>query len=132
MKRILSIFLIIVFVAGCEAPINEAHQRLLTEYGWTVKQLKEEEQFILETPEELLANFEASGVDFLRNYQGQQVTQFHYELKEKDIDKKNIQVFVVEKKGEVIGGYIILQSWDPGVFKLSNKDKLVDGKYVLP
>lgn len=72
----------------------------------------------------MLSNYEASGITFLEEYIGVEVTEYFYELKEKDVEGKPLEVVLLEVDRDVIGGYGILHSWDPGIFNLDDKERL--------
>lgn len=130
----LKIFVMLVvglLISGCgQESLNEQHQQYLSIKGWKIKELTEERTYILDIPNELLSNYEASGITFLNEYLGKEVTQFTYELKEKDIEGEDLKAFVYEVDEKVIGGYGVLPSWTPGRFNLDDKERLINEEMI--
>ncbi|MCR2820055.1 DUF4830 domain-containing protein [Lederbergia panacisoli] len=83
-----------------------------------------------ETPNEVLSGFEANGITFLNDYIGKEVTQYTYELKEKDIEGKRLKAILYEEKEKIIGGYGVLPSWTPGLFNLDDKQSLINERNI--
>ena len=121
-------FLILVgllFVSACGQEIlNEQHEVYLSNKGWEIKESIEVETYIVDIPDEILRNYEASGITFLSEYSGEEVTQHFYELNEVDVEGNRLKAVVFEAKGEIIGSYGVLPSWEPGVFNLDDKERL--------
>ncbi|MER2172823.1 MAG: hypothetical protein ABS938_19580, partial [Psychrobacillus psychrodurans] len=66
----------ILFVLGCgQEIVNERHEIYLSEKGWEIKKSLEVETYILDIPDEILNNYEASGITFLRDYKDEEVIQ---------------------------------------------------------
>ena len=129
MKK-LSIFVLILFLAACVQTLNEQHVTFLEDEGWNVKEFVSEEIMPLDVPEEMLANYEASGITFIRAYQGPEATQFVYNLKEKDTDGDSLKAVLYEVDGEVIGGYGVMSNWIPGLFNLTDQERLLSEKMI--
>ena len=127
-------FLILVgllFVSACgQESLIEQHESYLSNKGWGIQKPIEVETFIVDIPDEMLSNYEASGITFLSAYLGEEVTQHSYELKEEDAEGKHLEAVVFEAEGEIIGSYGILPSWDPGIFNLDDKERLVNEKTI--
>ncbi|MCR2822861.1 DUF4830 domain-containing protein [Lederbergia panacisoli] len=129
--RMLLILVGILFVSACSQEyINEKHKVFLSNKGWRIKEFIEVETFIIDIPNEMLSNYEASGLTFLSEYLGEEVTQYSYELKEKDIEGKRLKAIVYEAEEEIIGGYGILPSWTPGRFNLDDKERLISEQMI--
>ncbi|RDU37181.1 hypothetical protein DRW41_10905 [Neobacillus piezotolerans] len=132
--RIIKFIMIVIglfVISGCgQESVNEQHQQYLSNKGWKIKKIIEVDTFILDTPTELLTNFEASGITFLNEYLGEEVTQYTYELKEKDIEGERLKAIIYETKEEIIGGYGVLPSWTPGIFNLDDKQRLINEEMV--
>ena len=129
--RMFLILVGILFVSACgKESINEQHEVYLSNKGWKVKDLIEVETYRLDIPDEILSNYEASGITFLSEYIGTEVTQHSYELKEEDIEGKRLKAEVFETEGEIIGSYGVLPSWDPGVFNLDDKGRLINEQMI--
>ena len=125
--RIFFILIGLLFIAGCsQERLNEQHEQYLSNKGWHIKEPIKVETHILEIPNEILSNYEASGITFLGEYLGKKVTEHSYELKEKDIGGNRLKAVVFESDGEMIGGYGILPSWTPGIFNLDDKERLIN------
>lgn len=116
----------LLFISGCgqDRPL-ELHQQYLENKGWNIKTLVEEKTQILDIPNEILTNYEASGITFLRQYLGKEVTEYTYELKEKDSEGDRLKAVIFEFEGQIIGGYGLLPNWDPGRFNLDDKSALI-------
>lgn len=128
-KGIYFISLILLLVA-CSAQENEQHNKYLSEYGWHMKKLLAQETFVLKMPEELLVNYEANELFFFREYEGEEVTQFLYLLKERDTERERLKAVIYECNGEIIGGHGILPNWIPGIFRLEDKERLQEDKKI--
>ncbi|MBS4196483.1 DUF4830 domain-containing protein [Lederbergia citri] len=125
--RIFLILVGILFVSACgQETINEEHKVYLSNKGWEIKKSIEVETFILDTPEEMISNYDA----FLSEYLGEEVTQYFYELKEKDVEGKRLKAVVYEAEEKIIGGYGILPSWTPGGFNLDDKERLINDQMI--
>lgn len=121
----------ILFVSACgQESLNEQHDVYLSNKGWEIKKSIVVETYILDIPDEMLSNYEASGITFLSEYSGEEVTQHSYELKEEDMEGKHLKAVVFEVEGEIIGGYGILPSWEPGVFNLDDKERLINEQMI--
>lgn len=129
MKK-LSIFVSILFLIACGQTFNEQHVTFLEDEGWHIKEFVSEEIMPLDVPEEMLANYEASGITFIRAYQGQEVTQFIYNLKEKDTDGDSLKAVLYEIDGEVIGGHGVMSNWIPGLFDLTDQERLISDNMI--
>ncbi|MER2108561.1 MAG: DUF4830 domain-containing protein [Solibacillus sp.] len=131
--RMLLLFVGILFVSACrQENLNEQHKVYLSNQGWEIKELTEVETYILDIPGEMLSNYEASGITFLREHLGEEVTQYSYKLKlkEKDIEGKRLKSVILEVDGQIIGGYGVLPSWDPGLFNLDDKERLINEQMI--
>ena len=78
----------------------------------------------------MLSNYEASGITFLNEYLGEEITQHSYELKEEDVEGERLKAVILEVKEEIIGGYGILPSWSPGTFNLDDKERLINEQKI--
>ena len=129
--RMFLILVGILFVSACgKESLNEQHEEYFSNKGWKVKDLIEVETYRLDIPDEILINYEASGITFLSDYIGKEVTQHSYELKEEDIEGKRLKAEVFETEGKIIGSYGVLPSWDPGVFNLDDKERLINEQMI--
>ena len=129
--RMFLILIGILFVSACrQENLNEKHEVYLSNKGWEIKESIEVETYILDIPEEMLSNYEASGITFLSEYLGEEVTQHSYELKEEDVEGKHLKAVVFETEGEIIGSYGVLPSWTPGIFNLDDKERLINEQMI--
>lgn len=130
-QNIILLLLGIVWLSGCASDdIDTQQQQYLSSKGWEIKSLDEVEQTTLDTPDEVLENYEASGVTFLREYNGKEVTIHTYSLKEKDAEGASLKAYVYEAEDVIIGGYGILPSWTPGMFHLDDKARLIEQEMI--
>lgn len=121
----------ILFIPACgQESLNERHEVYLSEKGWEIKDSIEVETYILDIPDELLSNYEASGITFLSEYLGEEVIRHTYELKEKDDNGERLQAVIFEVYKEIIGGYGVLRTWVPGVFNLDDKERLIKEQMI--
>lgn len=127
-------FLILVgllFVSACGQEIlNEQHEVYLGNKGWEINESIEIETNIVEIPDEMLSNYKASGITFLSEYLGEEVTQHIYELHEEDVEGNHLKAVVFVVNGEIIGSYGVLPSWEPGVFNLDDKERLLNEQLI--
>ncbi|MCM3357174.1 DUF4830 domain-containing protein [Psychrobacillus sp. MER TA 171] len=132
--KIRMLFMIIVgilFVLGCgQETVNERHEIYLSEKGWEIKKSLEVETYILDIPDEILNNYEASGITFLRDYKDEEVIQHTYLLKEKDDNGERLQAVIFEVDKEIIGGYGVLRTWEPGIFNLDDQERLIKEQMI--
>lgn len=125
-RRLFSLLIAVLLLTACnQEPVKEQHEQFLNDKGWEIKELSQVETYVLDLPEELLNNFEASRIIFFNDYLGQEVTEYIYELKEKDAEGERLKAIVLEADGEIIGGYGVLPSWTPGLFNLNEKERLM-------
>lgn len=116
---------LLLFVAACnQQTVKDEHKEYLSDKGWGIKESTGVETYVLDIPDEMLSNFEASGITFLRKNLGEEVTEYSYLLKEKDMEGHHLKALVFELDGKTIGGYGILPSWAPGTFHLDEKERL--------
>lgn len=121
----------ILFVSACgKENINEQHEIYLSNKDWEIKESIEVETYILDIPDKMLRNYEASGITFLREHLGEEVTQHSYELKKEDVEGIRLKAVVFEVEGEIIGDYGILPSWEPGIFNLDDKERLINEQMI--
>jgi hypothetical protein len=121
----------ILFVSACgQESLNEQHEAYLSNKGWEIKESIEIETYILDIPDEMLSNYEASGITFLSEYLGEEVTQHSYELNEEDVEGKRLKAVIFEAEGKIIGDYGVLPSWDPGIFNLDDKERLINEQMI--
>lgn len=125
--RLFIIVVALLVVAACsQQTINEQHKQYVLNKGWEIAASSEVKMYTLDFPDEMLRNYEASRITFLREHVGKEVTQYSYELKEKDREGKRLKAVILEVEGEVIGGYGIIPSWAPGLFNLEDKERLIN------
>jgi hypothetical protein len=121
----------ILLVTACgQESFNEQHEAYLSNKGWEIKESIEIETYILDIPDEILSNYEASGITFLSEYLGEEVTQHSYELNEEDLEGKHLKAVIFEAEGKIIGDYGVLPSWDPGIFNLDDKERLIKEQMI--
>lgn len=121
----------LLIISSCsQEPLNEQHKQFLTNKGWEIKELIEVNSYILDIPDEMLSGYEASGITFLKDYLGEEVTKYTYELMEKDVEGNRLKSVVFEVDDEVIGGYGLFPNWVPGRFNLDDKTRLMNEKMI--
>lgn len=131
--QLILLFVTALFVSGCsEETFHDRHKDYLSTKGWTIKESSEVETYTLNFPDEMLRNYEASGIIFLREHLGEEIKQYSYTLKEKDMEGERLRAVVFEVDGEIIGGHGVLPSWDPGLFHLDDKERLIHEQLIKP
>lgn len=121
----------ILFVLGCgQEIVNARHEIYLSEKGWEIKKSLEVETYILDIPDEILNNYEASGITFLSDYKDEEVIQHTYLLIERDDNGERLQAVIFEVDKEIIGGYGVLRTWEPGVFNLDDQERLIKEQMI--
>lgn len=130
MKKLLFLMMIVVLTACSREDFDMQHMQYLSDKGWDIRQALENETRTLELAEEMLSNYDASGITFLRDYNGETVTEYVYELTDKDAEGTYLKAVIFEVDSEIVGGYGILPSWTPGVFNLDTKDSLIDEETI--
>ena len=73
---------------------------------------------------EQIDNYLIAGMDF-SPYQGKDAVITTYLLKDKQENGDEMRVEVYEVEGEIIGGFGILEGWDPGLFSMDDRERLV-------
>ena len=73
---------------------SEQHKEYLSNKGWKIKESNEVVTYRVDIPDEIVSNCEKSGITFLREYLGEVVTQYLYELKELDMGLHNTNISV--------------------------------------
>lgn len=62
--RMFLILVGILFVSTCsQENLNEQHEVYLSNKGWEIRESIEVEAYILDIPDEMLSNYEASGIN---------------------------------------------------------------------
>ena len=128
------IFLILVgllFVSACgQESLDEQHTVYLSNKGWEIEESIEVETYIVDIPDDMLRNYEASGITFLSEYLGEEVIRHTYVLKEKDDNEERLEAVIFEVDNEIIGGYGVLRTWVPGIFNLDDKERLINEQMI--
>ncbi|WP_042160937.1 DUF4830 domain-containing protein [Paenibacillus gorillae] len=110
---------------GCSKETDHSGQNLvnhveyLKSFGWHIEEKMNERT--QETKNFLPAA--NAGID-LKPYKEIEITT--YLLKEKQIKGKKIYASIYEYNGRIIGGNGQLEEWEPGVFPLKDKKRLID------
>lgn len=130
MKKLLFLMLIVVLTACSREDFDMQHMQYLSDKGWDIRQALENETRTSELAEEMLSNYDASGITFLRDYNGETVTEYVYELTDKDAEGEYLKAVIFEVDGEIVGGYGLLPSWTPGVFHLDTKERLLEEQKI--
>ncbi|WP_062106828.1 DUF4830 domain-containing protein [Bacillus niameyensis] len=129
--RTLIILLGLLLITGCSHKrIDKQHDQYLSNKGWDIQRLVEVETYILDIPDEILRNYEASGITFIEEYVGKEVVEYSYKLKQKDIEGERLKAILIVVEEEIVGGYGILPSWTPGIFSLDDKNRLINENMI--
>jgi len=108
------IFVGLLFVSACgQESLDEQHAAYLAKKGWKIEESIEVETYIVEIPDEMLRNYEASGITFFSEYLGKEVTQHSYQLKEEDVEGKRLKAVVFERKVKLLGVMALFQIGTP-------------------
>ncbi|WP_407647342.1 DUF4830 domain-containing protein [Gracilibacillus oryzae] len=79
---------------------------------------------------ERISMIQSGGLDLeAYNKKGKEATITTYRLKEKQQNGDKLSATIYEIDGKIIGGYGGLENWDPGIFRLDDKKRLMkEGK----
>ncbi|WP_226675633.1 DUF4830 domain-containing protein [Rossellomorea aquimaris] len=124
--RLIGFWLVFV-LAGCggaDQDIKDSHHTYLSSFGWTVDSKVEETTETLRHAPEQIENYRIAGMNF-SPYQGKDAVITTYLLKDKQENGDEMRVEVYEVEGEIIGGFGILEGWDPGLFSMDDRERLV-------
>ena len=107
--------------------ISKSHREYLLSYGWHIKSIcNSSKEFVHYYPESI-ESMQIGGLNLEPyNNSGKEATKTTYVLKEKQKNGDRLSVTIYEIDGKLIGGYGILDNWDPGIFSLSEKDRLIE------
>ncbi|WP_259391425.1 DUF4830 domain-containing protein [Paenibacillus sp. 1011MAR3C5] len=98
---------------------NGKHVKYLESFGWHIEEkINERTQA---TKNFLPATI--AGID-LQSYK--EIEIITYMLKEKQKTEKKVYASIYEYKGHIIGGNGQLEEWEPGVFSLKDKERLIN------
>lgn len=112
-------------LVGCAKVDSMKHAQYLYQKGWEVASFEDYVAIELILSEEMLMSYEANGITFFRDVEGENVTQYVYYLKEKDHEGNPLEAVIYEKEGHIIGGVGLLSGWSPSVFNLDDKKRLL-------
>ncbi|MFI8687642.1 DUF4830 domain-containing protein [Rossellomorea sp. NPDC077527] len=119
--------LLIFALDGCGDPdkvIEESHQAYVSSFGWKIDSKMDATSETLRHAPEQIDNLKVAGMDF-SPYQGKEAVITTYILKDKQKNGDDMWVKVYEVEDEIIGGFGILEGWDPGLFSLEDKERVV-------
>ncbi|RCW39618.1 DUF4830 domain-containing protein [Paenibacillus prosopidis] len=118
-----------VLLIGCgketTEEILEEHIQYLDSYGWHVKDKISEKSEVMNYFPERLQTLRIAGLD-LEPYKNKELVVTSYKLKEKQKTGKKMYVSIYEYDGKIIGGHGGLEDWDPGLFALTDKERLIN------
>ena len=118
-----------VLLIGCgketTKEILEEHIQYLDSYGWHVKDKISEKSEVMNYFPERLQTLRIAGLD-LEPYKNKELVVTSYKLKEKQKTGKKMYVSIYEYDGKIIGGHGGLEDWDPGLFALTDKERLIN------
>ncbi|MBW3110316.1 DUF4830 domain-containing protein [Bacillus sp. MCCB 382] len=124
------IFAMVLLLYGCN-PINTSKEDVdeeqidyISSFDWMVDSKIGEESVTLHHGPEHIEKLKAAGIDF-SPYQGKDATITTYQLKEKQTTGDDLELVIYEVDDKIIGGYGVLEGWDPGLFSLNDKERLV-------
>jgi len=110
------------FMIGCSKETsdqnNVTHIEFLKSFGWHIEEIISERT--QDTKNFLPATI--AGID-LKPYKEIEITT--YMLKEKQKTGKKMYASIYEYNGHIIGGNGQLEEWEPGVFSLKDKERLI-------
>ena len=128
--RIFLLIILFILLAGCNsdttsnATVEEAHKNYISSFGWSIDSKLSEVSETIQYRPELIGNLKAAGID-LGPFQGKEATITTYLLEEKQKTDDHLRVTIFEVDGRIIGGYGSLENWEPGLFSLEGKERLV-------
>ncbi|MBB6452390.1 hypothetical protein HNQ94_000835 [Salirhabdus euzebyi] len=127
MKKLLLLFFVSAFfLVSCGGKdIPEVHNDYLLQHNWHIKKFQKAETKVLDHFPEYYESLRIADLD-LKEYEGKEVTITSYLLKEKQINGEKMTAHIYEYDGDIIGGHGVLANWSPGLFSLTDKQRLMD------
>jgi len=115
----------LVFLIGCSKETTEKnsvkHIVFLKSHGWNIEEkISERTQ---DTKDFVDLSATIAGID-LKPYKEIHITT--YLLEEKQKTGKKIYASIYQVYEDIIGGYGHLENWEPGVFSLEDKERLIN------
>jgi len=126
----------VTLLTGCnkETPdeLLDVHIQYLESYGWHIQEkLSENSEVMNYYPERIESLRISSGLD-LEPYRGQELYITGYVLEERQASGEKVYASIYELDGEIIGGSGALESWTPGRFALTDKERLMKEGIITP
>lgn len=107
--------------------ISENHQQFIEQYGWHFKYKCRTSIAELNLFPETIQTLQTSGLNLEPyNNNGKEAKKTSYTLKEKQQSGDKLSAIIYEIDGKLVGGYGVLDNWDPGIFSLDEKERLID------
>ena len=107
--------------------ISKSHQEYLLQHGWHIKSSCGAIKQVIEYYPERIQSLQSAGLNLEPyNHKGIEANIITYLLKEKQQTGDKLTATIVEIDGELVGGYGGLENWIPGIFNLSEKNRLVE------
>ncbi|MCD9025070.1 DUF4830 domain-containing protein [Cohnella silvisoli] len=124
--NVLFAFFCLVFLIGCGKETTEQNNvnpiEYLKSFGWHVEE--KISKTMLETKN---SDSSIAGIVDLKPYVNKEIYITTYLLKEKHKTGKKIYAYIYQINEDIIGGYGHIETWEPGVFSLKDKERLING-----
>ncbi|SDM89727.1 protein of unknown function [Psychrobacillus sp. OK028] len=112
--------------------ISKSHQHYLLQFGWHIKSKCNTSKEVVDYYPELISTLQSGGLNLEPyNKKGKEATITTYTLKEEQQNGDKLSATIYEIDGKLIGGYGTLENWDPGIFSLSEKERLIEQGNIM-
>ena len=107
--------------------ISKSHQDYLLQYDWHIQSPCSIRKEVVDYYPEHISTL-LSGELNLEPYnkKGKEATITTYTLKEEQQNGDKLSAAIYEIDGKLIGGYGVLENWEPGIFSLDEKIRLIE------
>ena len=112
--------------------ITKSHQEYLLQYGWHIKSKCRTSTKVVHYYPEFIKTLQSGGLNLEPyNKKGKEAIITTYTLKEKQQNGDKLSAIMYEIDGNLVGGYGALENWEPGIFSLDEKERLIEeGKII--
>ncbi|WP_345240481.1 DUF4830 domain-containing protein [Pontibacillus salipaludis] len=111
--------------------ISQHHQDYLLQYGWHIQSKCTSRTKMIHYYPERIEMLQNAGLDLeAYNKEEQVATITTYTLEEKQPNGDQLSATLYEINEELVGGYGVLENWDPGIFSLEDKDRLIEQEKI--
>lgn len=116
--------------SGCNeknTSISKSHQDYLLQYDWHIQSLCSIRKEVVDYYPEHISTLQSGELNLEPyNKTGKAATITTYTLKEEQQNGDKLSAAIYEIDGNLIGGYGVLENWEPGIFSLDEKMRLIE------